>query len=181
MHDISSCDFHLNESDAKTQPDNDIGLRRIVPQCRPLSLEDADRILQNVLHACGYNETHLRLEKRTPGGTENVGWHIDADYLQNENEQEAGKSAVKQNGLSLLDHIVLDMNKMFLSDLKFCNNSCRREIAQLLTDCYPAESASLFEWNDAIYYLTGESGEKTEDQAREKLIRLLRAGNENQT
>ena len=82
---------------------------------------------------------------------------------------------VKQNNKSLLDNILLDMKKSCLSELRYCNDSCRQQMAKLITERYPTESASLYEWNDAIQYLTGGTGENTEDKARKKLIHFLRS------
>ena len=61
MHDLSSFyNFIMCGSDLKVQLNDELELSRSISGYKPLSFEDADRILQNVLHACGYKETHLK-------------------------------------------------------------------------------------------------------------------------
>lgn len=78
-----------------------------------------------------------------------------------------------QKEQSLLDLLAKEMHCEYLSDLKFVDNRCRKEIAQTIQLHHPVESASMFEWNDALNYLTGNGPEKTADEARNKLVSLL--------
>lgn len=81
----------------------------------------------------------------------------------------------EKNKQSLLDNISHDMQKLCLSDLKYVNGGCRQDMASLIAEKYPAESATLFEWNDALIYLTGNPAEASETMAREKLINHLQS------
>lgn len=78
-----------------------------------------------------------------------------------------------QKEQSLLDLLAKEMHCEYLSDLKFVDNRCRKEIARTIRLHHPVESASFFEWNDALHYLTGSCFEKTEEEARNKLVSLL--------
>lgn len=53
------------------------------------------------------------------------------------------------------------------------NGILRIRAGRFIDKAIPAEGASLNEWNDALFYLTGEGPEKTAQTAREKLIRLM--------
>lgn len=74
----------------------------------------------------------------------------------------------------LLDFLSDDMRCLYLSDLEFMKDRKRIDMAGEIQRNFPAESASLFEWNDALSYLTGAGPEKTAEAAREKLIQLLK-------
>lgn len=50
-----------------------------------------------------------------------------------------------QKEQSLLDLLAKEMHCEYLSDLKFVDNRCRKEIARTIQLRYPVESATLFQ------------------------------------
>lgn len=60
MHDLLSLYKFILHGSTKTQPIFELDLSSSILGYKPLSFEDADRILQNVLRVCGYKETHLK-------------------------------------------------------------------------------------------------------------------------
>ena len=60
---LSFCNFIMDNSDEDTQLSAGLDFSRADPEYKPLSFEDADRILQNVLRACGYKEVHMKKDR----------------------------------------------------------------------------------------------------------------------
>lgn len=73
-----------------------------------------------------------------------------------------------------LDILAVRMGCMYLSDLKFLQPWERVQLAQVLTNVLPDE-ISLFEWNDALEYLTREPPRQTRQAAKEQLVTSLDA------
>ena len=79
--------------------------------------------------------------------------------------------------MSLLDAMSIQMGCAYLSDLRFLNSEQQRRLAQAL-EKIPADSATLFEWNDALEYLTGGKAALPDAaQARTALMEALAAAN----
>ena len=78
----------------------------------------------------------------------------------------------KREKLSLLEYLARGAGVDILSDLRQLPDSENRALAQLL-ERIPEEAASLWEWNDALEYLTGRSAEQTVERARKRLIQSL--------
>lgn len=76
----------------------------------------------------------------------------------------------------MLDELFELFGGMYLSDLKFADRNEKMIIARIIERKYPAETVSLHEWNDALFYLTGSPSESTPQAARTKLLKLLRGG-----
>ena len=62
-------------------------------------------------------------------------------------------NALKQEGLGLLDYLVIKTGCMYLSDLSQKEMLC--EIQHAVRELDP-EAFSLWEWNDAVAYITRE-------------------------
>lgn len=74
--------------------------------------------------------------------------------------------------ISLLDLLTLQMNCAYLSDLRSLNDGQRALLAHRL-ERLEAKTEDLWDWNDALEYLTGTSPERTAQAAKERLIALL--------
>lgn len=74
---------------------------------------------------------------------------------------------------AILDLLAEELGCMFLSDLLFLDEEKRSSLANIIRRHYPAESASLHDWNNALTYLTGHDPENTAAAARDKLTELL--------
>ena len=61
---------------------------------------------------------------------------------------------------------------MYLSDLRFLSPEQRRYLAQKLERMTPREE-DVWEWNDALDYLTGAPPEHTARAAKDRLVHLL--------
>lgn len=72
----------------------------------------------------------------------------------------------------LLDLLSIQMGCMYLSDLRFLSPEQRRYLAQRLERLTPREE-DVWEWNDALAYLTGAPPEHTAQAAKERLVSLL--------
>lgn len=74
--------------------------------------------------------------------------------------------------IALVDYLAAKAGCMYVSDLHFLSQTdcfrLSREVERL-----PSESASLFEWNDALEYIVGAAPELTPEAAREKLMNCL--------
>lgn len=73
----------------------------------------------------------------------------------------------------LLDVIATELCCDYLSDLKYLNGFSRVRAARFIDKAIPAEDASLNEWNEALSYLTNAPAEKTQAEARQRLIESL--------
>lgn len=73
---------------------------------------------------------------------------------------------------SLLDLLSIQMGCMYLSDLRFLSPEQRRYLAQKLERMTPREE-DIWEWNDALDYLTGAPPEHTARAAKDRLVHLL--------
>lgn len=76
----------------------------------------------------------------------------------------------------MLDELFETVGCMYLSDLKYAGRNVKMIIARIIERKYPAETVSLHEWNDALFYLTGSPPESSSQLARRKLLNLLRGG-----
>ena len=74
--------------------------------------------------------------------------------------------------MSLVDYLSYRTGCAFLSDLRNLDDGERKYICGVLREISPTD-ASLWEWNDALTYLTNASPEKTQQAARERLLELL--------
>ena len=78
-------------------------------------------------------------------------------------------------GACLLDLMAIQMGCTYLSDLRFLDSTQRAALAEKLKAVTPRAS-DLHEWNDALYYLTGDSQPRvTAEDARAVLIAGLTA------
>ena len=75
---------------------------------------------------------------------------------------------------SLLDLISAQMGCSYLSDLHFLSVGQRRLLAQRLDRLIPRKE-DVWEWNDALMYLTGAPPERTARAAQRRLVDLLSA------
>ncbi len=75
--------------------------------------------------------------------------------------------------LCLLDEVAAYMECQYLSDLHFLSPYQRCVLATHL-ERHEAERHALFEWNDALKYLSGLDAEDTASAARDKLLQSLR-------
>ena len=73
---------------------------------------------------------------------------------------------------SLLDLLSIQMKCEYLSDLRFLSVEQRRYLAQRLDRLTPREE-DVWEWNDALNYLTGAPPEDTAQAAKARLIYSL--------
>lgn len=78
-----------------------------------------------------------------------------------------------EKDLSLLDEAAAYMGCQYLSDLHYLTPYQRCLLAAHL-ERHDAESFSLFQWNDALEYLTEHSAEATVLLAKQKLLAALR-------
>lgn len=75
--------------------------------------------------------------------------------------------------LSLLDTLSAQIGCTYLSDLRFLDTLQHRRLAEILK-YISAEAFELREWNDALYYLTGDGQSKADaEQAKAALITWL--------
>ena len=58
--------------------------------------------------------------------------------------------------MSLLDKMAKQTDCAYLSNLHYIDDSRRLHLAEALKN-FPAEGASLSDWNDALKYCTGET------------------------
>jgi hypothetical protein len=87
-----------------------------------------------------------------------------------------GKLSVKikkHDGLTLLDSMAAHIGCTYVSDLKFINNEQRTSLLNKL-EATEAETVSLWEWNDALAYLSDGREEATQEAARSLLIAAVR-------
>jgi len=79
---------------------------------------------------------------------------------------------LQNTNISLLDYLAVKLQVIYVSDLKRMDGKqclqMRREVEDI-----PAEEATLFEWNDALAYLTEMLPAETVDEARATLLRAL--------
>lgn len=73
---------------------------------------------------------------------------------------------------SLLDLLVIQMKCEYLSDLRFLSQEQLRYLAQKLEQLTPREE-DIWEWNDALDYLTGAPPEATALAVKERLLKIL--------
>ena len=72
----------------------------------------------------------------------------------------------------LLDHIADRCHCAYLSDLRFLNEKQQRSLAREV-EAVSADAAPLWEWNDALEYLTGQAPEQTAEKAKGKIVSHL--------
>lgn len=78
--------------------------------------------------------------------------------------------------ISILEYLARWAHCANLSDLRYLDEKRRRALADAVQVFSPGD-ASLFQWNDALDYLTGAPAETDPVRARARLIALLeRAG-----
>lgn len=75
--------------------------------------------------------------------------------------------------LGLLENAATFLGCQYLSDLHYLIPVQRYALADYLERCAP-EQHTLFEWNDALDYLTGKEAQPSADIAKEKLVETLR-------
>lgn len=73
----------------------------------------------------------------------------------------------------LLEYLAYISGSKYLSDLHYLDGIERNRIAQALENI-SSESVSLWEWNDALNYLTGGGPAASPSAARELLIEQMR-------
>ena len=76
--------------------------------------------------------------------------------------------------LPLLDYLTYRMECTYISNLRFLD---KIELGRLIKEIeeIPTDACSLWEWNDALCYLTCQNEpEKTPESAQAKLISLLK-------
>lgn len=73
---------------------------------------------------------------------------------------------------SLLDLMAIQMKCEYLSDLRFLSPEQCRYLAQKLDRLTPREE-DIWDWNDALNYLTGAPPESTAQAAKAKLVQEL--------
>ena len=73
---------------------------------------------------------------------------------------------------SVLDKLCEELNKGYLSDLKWLSQADRVE-AGLILQRTRAEDFSVVSWNDAYSYLTGSRVKASSEEARARLIQWL--------
>ena len=73
----------------------------------------------------------------------------------------------------LLEYLAYISGSEYLSDLHYLDRAGRNRIAQALENI-SSESVSLWEWNDALNYLTGVGPAASPSAARELLIKQMR-------
>ena len=73
---------------------------------------------------------------------------------------------------SLLDLLAIQMGCTYLSDLRFLTQTQRICLAHKLGHLAPQEE-DLYQWNDALEYLTGAAREASALEAKHRLIQLL--------
>ena len=73
----------------------------------------------------------------------------------------------------LLEEAAAYMECQYLSDLRFLSPYQRCVLAAHL-ERHDAQRYTLFEWNDALEYLSGYAAESTAEEARSKLLYSLR-------
>lgn len=74
----------------------------------------------------------------------------------------------------LLDVIAKELCCEYLSDLRFMRSFSRIRVARFIEENVSAADASLNEWNDALSYLVNAPAEKTQIEARQRLLECLR-------
>lgn len=74
----------------------------------------------------------------------------------------------------LLDVIAKELCCEYLSDLRFMRSSSWIRVARFIEETVSAADASLNEWNDALSYLVNAPAEKTQAEARQRLLDCLR-------
>lgn len=73
----------------------------------------------------------------------------------------------------MLDELYKKAGCCYFSDMKYADKATKKFFALIIETRYPAEAASLWEWNDALNYLTNSAPESTSQAARDKLLQLL--------
>lgn len=74
--------------------------------------------------------------------------------------------------LSLVDMLAQELGCQYLSDLGFLQKSQRAYLAGVIQDT-PLESATLFEWNDALAYLAEAPPQEDAAEAKQWLLSAL--------
>lgn len=73
---------------------------------------------------------------------------------------------------SLLERLAVQMECVYLSDLKFLTEAQRSFLAHTLERLTPREE-DMSQWNDALVYLTGAKPETSAHMAKIRLIQRL--------
>ena len=81
---------------------------------------------------------------------------------------------LKGLSLPLLDYLAYQSGCIFLSDMRVLSAAAKWRLARTL-ERIPPEAASLWEWQDALEYLTGGKPGPDAAQTRKRLIAALSA------
>lgn len=73
----------------------------------------------------------------------------------------------------LLDDAAAFMKVQYLSDLRFLSSEERSRLAAFL-EAFDAAEYTLFQWNDAIEYLSAGVKQQTAQEARTQLLHALK-------
>jgi hypothetical protein len=79
----------------------------------------------------------------------------------------------RYTNFALLDAMAAHIGCTYVSDLKYMDDDQRIRLLYKL-ERTPPETASLREWNDALTYLTGEAEVHTREDARHRLMDVMR-------
>lgn len=94
------------------------------------------------------------------------------DALPGNTPKSKGRDILMKIEQSLLDHLALQMRCEYLSDLRLLSLEQRHFLAQKLAHMMPHEE-DIWEWNDALTYLTNAPPAATARAAQTQLIQLL--------
>ena len=75
--------------------------------------------------------------------------------------------------LTLLDLVMLKMNCKYLSDLHYLTESDKLRLFHYLSEKVRLDSATLYEWNEVLNYLTGLPAMRTREEAKIALLNAL--------
>lgn len=85
-------------------------------------------------------------------------------------DEEAGKKQVMQ--ISILEYLTIHLKCEYLSDLRLLRRGKRTALIQALEEI-PVERADLYEWNEALNYLTEAPPCESRADAKHQIIKLL--------
>lgn len=75
--------------------------------------------------------------------------------------------------ISILDYLTNMLRLDYMSDLHYLNRNQRIMAATILSQKLSSDSASLDEWNDALFYLANKGPAATAESAKAQLITIL--------
>lgn len=85
-------------------------------------------------------------------------------------DEEAEKKQVRQ--ISILEYLAIHLKCEYLSDLRLLGKGKRMALIQAL-EGIPVERADLYEWNEALSYLTEAPPCESRVDAKHQIIKLL--------